>query len=918
MRVDLKGPNGWVGVYGETRANWDAWDRVAFDAENTNDKSVMCSWVMKNKPTASSPERRSDQPVELKPGLHSYCVPIQNVKSNDGQVIIDLGAVFQWNISWANQQGLAAKPIYISNWRLERGPEGAGSIALMEGRPNRAEIPPELKALRDKAIAARDRLQKLVDAADAKGIDTHYHKVYLTCAELGLEVRWYLPLQEKNRPAYCEYIVKSCSAAADDLQLVLDGKKRPLVVPPVPDYKQVKREGGALMFQGRPVMLFTLGDDPTYFAAGDFVGSTSAVGASRYNVEQTPIYKVYQKDPTTHRVGYSGWCGHIIRDIWSMGGGKDPVVLCLDSPAMREAIGQSIGAALDANLAAMKKPGGEKSDLDSKVAVSMGYEYFYLCYCDESRKMFIEWLRKKYGDVAKVNAAWGTNYAALDDVKLIAHDKVYDNRAYLYDWESFNFQRVTDYMKWARGIMKTKFPKGAYGTSTSYCFYGSFGLSGFDIESLNNEVCDFILQEAGQSTIQTDLFRSFCDEPKVTVDFEYHGDIDHLMGQFLHGTSAMDMWWWPAVPPVSEAAIAGSGFSGYQTSVGHSYRIPLDDVALCLRVALDLRRLGDVVQGFQFPKHEEAILYSRTTAMQVEKELSNTRGLPWSAELENVFDGTRTCDVPVRFVTERQAVKGMLAGLKLLWVPSATHFPADAAKAVMDFASAGGTVVITPNSLQFDEYHRKAPYLDDLGITITKYRRPKIKVGQESREVDEDAGFLQGMSAKTTSSDVPKEKIALVDEGVFKGAKLALEGAGVCQTLELKGGAKTVATFADGKPAIVEIPRGKGRILYLAMPLETHSVTALNDYLVAKLGITRPLVATGQDGSRVAGVEVRSRATNDGVAAYVWNLSGAEQTLKMTPAFKYSGIMNLSTETPQEGLTIKVPNKETVFLLFRK
>ncbi len=244
--------------------------------------------------------------------------------------------------------------------------------------------------------------------------------------------------------------------------------------------------------------------------------------------------------------------------------------------------------------------------------------------------------------------------------------------------------------------------------------------------------------------------------------------------------------------------------------------------------------------------------------------------------------------------------------------------PADAVKALLDFADAGGTVVVTPNSLRFDEYHRQAKYLDDLGITITAYRRPRVKVGEPSRETDEGAGFLQGLIAKTTSSDVPKEKIATLNEGIFKGARLALEGAGVCQTLELKGGARPVATFADGKPAIVEISRGRGRLLYLAIPLETNSVSALNDFLARKLGVTRLLAVTAPDGRRVPGVEVRSRTTDAGVVAYVWNLSGADQTLRMSPSFPFSAVANLTAETPHRGLTISVPNKETVFLEFRR
>src|SRR5437879_7201258 len=69
------------------------------------------------------------------------------------------------------------------------------------------------------------------------------------------------------------------------------------------------------------------------------IESYSVGGGSRWTIYDSPVYAAFQRWPDTHRVGWDGWCGHLIRDINSMAGRKkENVVICLESPHIRQAV----------------------------------------------------------------------------------------------------------------------------------------------------------------------------------------------------------------------------------------------------------------------------------------------------------------------------------------------------------------------------------------------------------------------------------------------------------------------------------------------------------------------------------------------------------------------------------------------------
>jgi hypothetical protein len=142
---------------------------------------------------------------------------------------------------------------------------------------------------------------------------------------------------------------------------------------------------------------------------------------------------------------------------------------------------------------------------------------------------------------------------------------------------------------------------------------------------------------------------------------------------------------------------------------------------------------------------------------------------------------------------------------------------------------------------------------------------------------------------------------------------LTLEGAGVLQELVLASPARTVATFADGRPAMAVVERGKGRLHYLATPLAPASMTALLDPMVAAVGVTRPVTARLTDGSLPSDFECRSVSDGGSWLVYVMNLGDQPRTVTLSAEFEIASVRNLTFGTVASPV-LEVPAKD-VWLL---
>lgn len=701
------------------------------------------------------------------------------------------------------------------------------------GRPEEVPESAEVASLREQAAGELRRLEASIRAARLQGIDTIYAERHLVTADLGLNLRprlaWFN--HDAGKRELFTYVRASCLEARRELEDLLGGVSRlphvddtqagePLVPPYPPLKSRPMKDWFFVDERGRPMLVISVHSPSAmlerFFASPrQHIESYTVGGGSRWTIDDSPVYEAFHQHPDARRVGWDGWCGHLIRDLHSMGGTKmENVVICLESPAIREAVEKYIRLNIP-----------KFHDNPQLLYDIMAYELMYVCYCDRSQRMFRQWLAKKHGAVEKANQSWGTSYRRFDDVTAPpvrgSRPLPDTNRALWYDWARFNQDRFTDYLLWVRSRIReldASVPLAAGGSSSMLA--GRTGTTGIDEERIVNEVDDVIIHEGGGSTLGVDLQLAFAETRKPLADPEMSlRSVHDLLPHALHGKSVMQFFHWPAQPQ-------NEFFSMNLSSLPHSPNHSLADVGELLRATLDARRLSREIAAFVDAPAEVAILYSQTATLQLPPEMLTWAVTPYLAELEKTYEAARYLDARITFVTERQILNGRLRRHKLLLIPAVRNLPAAVVEAVWKFARAGGLVMITPESLLGDEYNRPRDFLAALGIAVERTERPAP--GKVGRMVQ---GYDQSFAQQVT--EVDSAPVKLKPEGI--------EAQGVRQRLRVPAAARVLHQYPDGSPAVVRLPQDRGAIYYSAASLEERSYARLLEAVFQDAAIARPI-----------------------------------------------------------------------------
>lgn len=535
--------------------------------------------------------------------------------------------------------------------------------------------------------------------------------------------------------------------------------------------------------RGEPMMVLSLHSPSLalqrFFASPlQHIESYTVGGGSRWTIDQSPVYEAFHKYPDAQRVGWDGWCGHLIRDLSSMGVSKrENVVICLESPHIQDAVDRYIRANIP-----------KFHDQPQLLYDIMAYELMYICYCDRSQQMFREWLEKKHRTIGRVNELYGASYA---DFREIVAPPVNNsrplpdtNRALWYDWARFNMDRFTDYLLWVKSRIRQidhEVPLAAGGSSSMLA--GRTGTTGIDEERIVNEVDDIIIHEGGGSTLGLDL-----------------------------------------------------------------------------QLAL--------------------------SELQLPPNMMTWATTPYLAELENTYEASQYLDARVTFITERQIRKGWLNRYKLLLVPAARNVPADVVERIWEYAAHGGHVMVAPESLLGDEYNHPQDYLARVGIAVRETRRPQP--GSAGAMVQGyDQSFSQGVTFADSSSRLQPSAASSRSLG-------ELEGRGLRQFLKADRTAETLFQFANGSPALLRVPLGRGAVYVAATSFEGQSYARLLDALFDEAGVSRTVRVRVLGGADKWKIEARFARSGNRRLLYVVNFKSVPAHLRVeAPAGFFSALYDL-------------------------
>jgi hypothetical protein len=306
------------------------------------------------------------------------------------------------------------------------------------------------------------------------------------------------------------------------------------------------------------------------------------------------------------------------------------------------------------------------------------------CLSPQCLEAYQGYLKQEYGDIAALNAEWGTNFGSFAQVALSKPDDNNEQQALRdrnyprwFDRQAFQCWNLVQYCGKYKDAFAAMDPEAKTG------FEGTGTLADgddFDLIVRNNTFWS-PYPGAGDEIIRSIAPRDF---PRANW-MGYTRDADSLLSKFWRMvTRGMDgVWWWrwDSAPP----------FRGLLAPYGGPYAAVRD-------IAADTRRiregLGTLLIRSQMQEDGIALLYSHPSAYAAKVEAGPTYGTYEGAHVA-WHDLIRGVGLQFGYVTDRQMRLGEFdpKRWKVLILPQAEAIGPQEAKVIRDFAEQGGTVI---------------------------------------------------------------------------------------------------------------------------------------------------------------------------------------------------------------------------------
>jgi hypothetical protein len=886
----------WKG-YGETGfetaalpiTDWSRWKSLKFDVDN-NYRDPFSVFVRISSrldhPRAETYTGGTFDGFVIGPGRTTVEISLENMRSPEEH------AIDSQHIAW---MGIDFQPLFLrdgldlkftedrtfplSHARLSAEP------AKLQKQPYAGPLfettEPTLAARRAEVELAIDALRADIQQAQGKGIDTAYAEIWPFLANIVFRSRlvafWQDRREEQGRAL--ESLYAGARQAAQELR---NAPARP--VPPLSDYGKLALRDRYFRSGGEPALLFGMlynarGPLLRWFADSETdYGTQLVAGGTRQNVEQQPIWAAYHKYPDTHRVGWDN-ADHIIRDenSWEVLG--PPVHVCLESPHSREAV-----------AAMIEKFERSQAGETTHLVQNLGYEYTYVCYCDYTKRLWADWLRKKYANIAAANQVWSRKFDDFAAVPMPRREQAAENRALWFDWSSFNLYRFLEQIRWTHDQIRRWEPEKPLTVGSPFFAFDPAFWTGVDEEELaDSGITSVVLEENYElDTLMPEYLHTLAGA-KPVADFEYHGVIHQILPSFLHGDAAISMWWWndhkrwTPHEPINE----------WTTSFPQSYTIPPADLAKAMRDALDLRRLSREITALASAPRPVALLYSKTSMLQ---HLPLEESFSYLPELRRVYNASQSAGLYVGVTTEKRILGGDLNQRRLLVLSGAEFIPDRVAEKILSWVERGGTLVVSPDSLLGDEYARPSGTLGRLGLRLLRREPPQLKRGET-------------VVTPYNYADLPRRPFITRDG-------LTFEAAGGRQILEAVA-TNVNAKFQDGAPALVRLPRGNGVIYWAAAPFETESWRRFLLLVAENCGLKPELRVLHEEGGPATEAEYRVTNFEGRRLAYLYNNSDRDRRFVLKPDFAFERAIDRRAEMPLRDGLLALAAHETAIVEFR-
>ncbi len=394
------------------------------------------------------------------------------------------------------------------------------------------------------------------------------------------------------------------------------------------------------------------------------------------------------------------------------GGGLGFLNFNLDHPAAKDAVGRWC-AVISAAL----------KDKPALLSICLSNEPVY----DKSGKtketlpIYRQYLKEIHGgDIARLNALYGTHYKGFDDISPPGHglvDDVEKNREF-YDWTRFNKQHFAEWHHWMAGILKGNLPqvpvhakimvflgmdrdKLGWGVDPEE-FCDATDIAGCDAYALPGG--DYKTYDWHGHEFWYDLLNSFHNQPVFNSENHIIPDGTGLVhipaamtrAQFwqgaLHHQGATTTWVWERA---ADGSLAGSIYFRPANAYGAG------------RAFVDIDRFAEEVAAINRAPARVALLYSPPSIFWEGK---------YAGAIHGIYTHLNFLGEKTTFVSERMLQEGRVpAGVRWIVLPQATHVEDATVTALSRYVSRGGNLIhVGEGNLAFDQYHRKRNVPGDL------------------------------------------------------------------------------------------------------------------------------------------------------------------------------------------------------------
>jgi len=452
----------------------------------------------------------------------------------------------------------------------------------------------------------------------------------------------------------------------------------------------------------------------------------------------------------------------------------------------------------------------------------------YFDWSTYGQQAFRQWLTFHYGDVAKLNAMWGTAYPSFDAVQA-PRDRT--NLAAWIDWWHFHEAAWAQFIATeakARYDAELTHPPVMVKFSDLDLEYPNFvGDRSIDYELMaealkpyGNHFAMDIYGSGDLVGFEAELLRSVTGGPYWFTEYNQHNDDARAMQANLWSATAkglrgMFIFCWGGL--LADRHPDWTGF-GMHTADGN----PKTRMLTAAQYFHGVHRLEPLLLGSQPVKTKGTIgLYYPRLDIGI-------GGLPAQSTygetvdpLIPVYASLRRLGYPVEIVTERQLLAGKLDGLTAMVFVNAQHLPAKACEKVSTYVRNGGTVIADARTGWYDDHHRVQRGLNALF---------GIEEGPAGYDAQAAAEFQTSPNTRWTSLG--------------------------CEDVQLRKGAYLLARFGAGEACAVGNASGTGHTVYFATMLGSAKPTGTGDGLLREFlrqaGVPPPYtVDTPSDGLRV-------------------------------------------------------------------